>query len=58
MAHLDKASFSTLSPIDPEHADDLLDAEFADDLMKWMENGSDTGSGGEQFSLCALREIK
>jgi len=29
MAHLDEASFSTQHPIDPQFADDLLDAEFA-----------------------------
>lgn len=41
---IDEISFETPNPIEPSEADDILNAEFADYLLKRMEDGSATNS--------------
>jgi hypothetical protein len=38
--HLDEIAFGTDNPIDPRQADDILDAEFADYLLKRANDGN------------------
>jgi hypothetical protein len=38
--NLDNIAFETENPIDPEQADDILKAEFADYLLKRIQDGS------------------
>lgn len=45
-AHLDELAFDTENPINPEEADDILNAEFADYLLNRMHDGNTSSSNG------------
>jgi len=45
-ANIETLAFHTENPIDAKDADDILDAEFADYLLKRMDNGTPTDTGG------------
>lgn len=47
VAHLDELAFSTGNPIDPEQADDILNAEYADYILS-LDNDAPTSDPDRQ----------
>jgi Arc/MetJ family transcription regulator len=43
-ANLDSVTFATEHPLDPAQADEILNAEFADYLLKRMDDGATTNT--------------